>query len=65
MEANGGSKNYPTGHAFDHSAPPRGDFCYWCGIHRDGLSRTDVIEAQGYTEENWREDREYLGLPIE
>ncbi len=34
----GFADKYPVKHAFDHGAPPKGDYCYWCGIHKNGQS---------------------------
>ena len=61
--SNGSPNKNQTGHAFGHSAPPRGNYCFWCGIHKDGLSR--IKNPQEYTEDNWDADIEYLyGKPV-
>ena len=61
MRANGGIKSHPISHAYDHSAKPRGDYCFWCGKHREdeGFRKP---EAQGYSFENWMEDALEFGF---
>ena len=55
MLENGGTRGHPTGHAYNHSAPPRGDYCFWCGQHRDdGTSQKP--EAEGYTWDHYWDD---------
>ena len=60
-KANGGVGSQ---HAYDHSAKPRGDHCFWCGIHRDGKSHAKP-QAQGYSEDDWWNDAIAFGFTVE
>ena len=51
-------------HAFNHTTGPKGEFCFWCGIHHSGIGRRD--DAGEFTQEDWNRDVEHqLGEPID
>lgn len=64
QRANGGEK-FPSVHAYDHSAKPRGDYCFWCGQHRSGDGTTMRPEAAGYSFEHWMEDALEFGFKVD
>jgi len=42
-------------HAFNHTSGPKGEYCFWCGIHYRGLYRRD--DAGEFTVEDWERDK--------
>ena len=52
------NKGQHSHHAFGFSDSPRGDFCFWCGRHKNDLEGPPlrVPEVEEYTEETWEEE---------
>ena len=62
QKANGGEQ-FPNVHAYDHSAPPRDDYCFWCGRHRTNGTRRRP-ECEGYSDDDWWNDAIAFGVQV-